>query len=67
VPRFLMPAWLQDVGWATPNTWALEAYTSLFWRGEPVQALLLPWAALAATACLGWLLARRLGRTIDRV
>jgi ABC-2 type transport system permease protein len=67
VPRFLMPAWLQDVGWVTPNTWALEAYTSLFWRGEPVQALLLPWAALAATACLGWLLARRLGRTIDRV
>ncbi|MCB0232572.1 MAG: ABC transporter permease, partial [Anaerolineae bacterium] len=40
VPRFFMPGWLQTLGWITPNTWALEAYSGLFWRGEPLLALL---------------------------
>ena len=40
VPRFFMPPLLQDLGWITPNTWALEAYTAIFWRDEPVGALL---------------------------
>ena len=65
VPRFLMPSWLQDIGWITPNTWALEAYTSLFWRGEAWAVLWLPWAALLVTGLLGWLLSRRLTRRIE--
>lgn len=40
VPRFFMPQWLQQLGWMTPNTWALEAYSGVFWRSEPAVALL---------------------------
>ncbi len=39
VPRFFMPHWLQQLGWATPNTWALEAYSGVFWRSEPALEL----------------------------
>ncbi len=65
VPRFLMPPLLQDLGWLTPNTWALEAYTSIFWRGDPASELLLPWAMLAAAAVAGLLIARRLARRLE--
>lgn len=47
VPRFFMPGWLQSLGWITPTTWAVEAYSGLFWRGDPTTALLLPVALLA--------------------
>lgn len=60
VPRFLMPDVLKDLGWLTPNTWALEAYSGIFWRGEPLTAVLLPVALLAGTGIGGWLLARAL-------
>jgi ABC-2 type transport system permease protein len=64
VPRFFMPEWLQTVGWITPNTWALEAYSGLFWRGETLQALLPGCAGLFLSGMLAlaisYLLARRL-------
>ena len=64
VPRFFMPRWIQDLGWITPNTWALEAYSGLFWRGETLQALLPGCAGLFLTGMLAlaisYLLARRL-------
>ena len=47
VPRFLMPPEIQTLGWLTPNTWALEAYSSLFWRGDTMESMLTPWAVLA--------------------
>ncbi|WP_108396200.1 ABC transporter permease [Devosia submarina] len=55
VPRFMMPPWLQDAGWYTPNAWAIEAYHGVLWRGEGLLDLLpeLGWlwaCALAATA-----------------
>jgi ABC-2 type transport system permease protein len=65
VPRFFMPPLLQDLGWLTPNTWALEAYTSTFWRDEPLRALLVPWLALLLAAAGGYLLARRLARRTE--
>jgi len=42
VPRFFMPVWLRDLGWFTPNTWVLEAYSAVFWRGEGLSEVLLP-------------------------
>jgi ABC-2 type transport system permease protein len=65
VPRFFMPELLQDLGWVTPNTWALEAYTAVFWRDEPVSALLLPWGMLAVAAAVGLWLAHRAARRME--
>ena len=60
VPRFLMPDVLKDLGWLTPNTWALEAYSGIFWRGESLLEVALPVGLLAAAGIIGWLLARML-------
>ncbi len=62
VPRFFMPPFLQKLGWVTPNTWALEAYTSIFWRDEPISSLAWPCLALVATAAVGLWLSRRWAR-----
>lgn len=58
VPRFLMPDVLKELGWLTPNTWALEAYSGVFWRGEGLSEVMLPVALLAGTGLVGWLVAR---------
>jgi len=65
VPRFFMPELLQDLGWLTPNTWALEAYTAIFWRDQGIGSLVLPWAMLAAAAGLGLWLAHRASRRLE--
>jgi len=65
VPRFFMPPFFQDIGWLTPNTWALEAYTAIFWRDEGITFLLLPWAILATATMIGLLLARRAARRLE--
>ena len=56
VPRFFMPLWLRDLGWLTPNTWVLEAYSGVFWRDAALSEVLLPCALLALLG-LGSLLA----------
>jgi ABC-2 type transport system permease protein len=58
VPRFLMPDVLKDLGWLTPNTWALEAYSGVFWRGDGLLGVWLPVVLLATAGIGGWLAAR---------
>ena len=65
VPRFLMPPFLQTLGWLTPTAWAIEAYTSLFWRGEGVRAVLLPAGLLLLSGLAGAAIARRLARRLE--
>jgi ABC-2 type transport system permease protein len=50
VPRFMMPPWLQDIGWYTPNAWTIEAYQGVLWRGDALTALLPQLGWLAALA-----------------
>lgn len=63
VPRFLMPAWLQSVGWITPNAWVIEAYQDSLWRGAafgelaPALFVLICYAGVGLLASL--VLARR--------
>ncbi len=62
VPRFFMPEELRDLGWLTPNTWALEAYSGIFWRQEPLAELALPIGLLAMIGLVGWQAALYLAR-----
>jgi len=58
VPRFIMPSIIRDLGWLTPNTWALEAYDATFREAESWSALLLPVGLLLALGIIGLLAAR---------
>ncbi len=55
VPRFMMPPWMQDIGWYTPNAWAIEAYHGALWRSDALTALL-PQLAWLTTMGLGGVL-----------
>lgn len=50
MPRFLMPAWLRDIGWLTPNAWVIESWHGLFWRGDGPAELALGWGVLLVVA-----------------
>lgn len=65
VPRFLMPPLLQDLGALTPNAWALEAYSAIFWRDEPIASLGLPIGILLGAGMLGLALAQRFARRLQ--
>ncbi len=62
VPRFFMPPLMQDLGWFTPNTWGLEAYTGVFWRGDSATQLALPIALLLCSGLVALGAARGLAR-----
>jgi len=60
VPRFLMPGWLRELGWATPNAWVIESWHAMFWRASELSELIEGWlvlggAALAAMLVTLWL------------
>jgi ABC-2 type transport system permease protein len=66
VPRFLMPPWLQTVGWATPHAWAIEAYQAILWRDAGVGAVYKAWCVLTAAGLFGLALAHVLARRLRR-
>jgi len=38
-PRFLMPEAMQKAGLLTINAWAIDGFTKVFWRDEPISHL----------------------------
>jgi len=44
---------LQDIGWFTPNAWAVEAYYGILWRNDAMQELLPELSLLASLAAVG--------------
>ena len=46
VPSFIFPPWLQTVSMWMPTHWAVDGLDAMTWRGLPLQAALLPVAAM---------------------
>ena len=62
VPRFIMPESLQKVGLVTFNAWAIDGFTKIFWREEPVTHVWLQVLVLLGAAVVFFAIARRLAR-----
>jgi len=67
IPRYLMPDWLQTVGWLTPNAWALDAYTGTFWRGEELTDLTTAWIVLVTVGVVSLIGAHIFGRRFEKI
>ncbi len=61
-PRFLMPEMMKKIGLLTFNAWAIDGYTKVFWRDEPVSHLAPQVAVLVGTGIALFWIARRLAR-----
>jgi ABC-2 type transport system permease protein len=57
VPRFLMPEWLQQISWFTPNAWAIEAFQNALRPGPIETSLITAWGVLSAATLLSLLVA----------
>jgi ABC-2 type transport system permease protein len=66
-PRFLMTETMQKVGLLTFNAWAIDGYTKVFWRDEPVWHLAPQVAVLVGAGALIFLIARRFARRWESV
>ncbi len=62
VPRFMMPEMLQKIGFLTFNAWAIDGFTKVFWREEPITHLWPQVLVLLSAAALFFAIARRLAR-----
>ncbi|HKF22086.1 MAG TPA: ABC transporter permease [Candidatus Angelobacter sp.] len=61
-PRFLMPEAMQKAGLLTINAWAIDGFTKIFWRDEPVSHLWPQVLVLAGIAIVLFSIARRVAR-----
>lgn len=61
-PRFLMPPAMKTIGLFTFNAWAIDGYTKVFWRDEPLSHLLPQLAVLIGSSIVLFALARLLAR-----
>ncbi|HWA62447.1 MAG TPA: ABC transporter permease [Caulobacteraceae bacterium] len=66
VPRFLMPPWLQDLGWATPHAWVIDAYQGVLWRDEGAGSLYKAWLVLGMIGAAGLAVAQFTSRHARR-
>lgn len=62
VPRFMMPEWLRELGWLTPNAWAIDAWQGLLWRGESFVQLAPAWTVLGLGAAVAIAISLALAR-----
>lgn len=58
-PRFLMPEAMQKAGLLTINAWAIDGFTKIFWRDEPVSHLWPQVSVLVGIAVVLFAIARR--------
>ena len=61
-PRFLMPESMQKAGLWTINAWAIDGFTKVFWRDQPVTELWPQVTVLLAAGIVLFAVARRLAR-----
>jgi len=61
-PRFLMPQAMQKAGLLTINAWAIDGFTKVFWRDEPVSHLWPQVLVLLTVGAVLFAVARRLAR-----
>jgi ABC-2 type transport system permease protein len=61
-PKFLMPPLMLKFGLLTFNAWAIDGYTKVFWRDEPVTHLFPQMAALLVGGLALFLLARHFAK-----
>ncbi len=59
-PRFLMPEKMQKIGLLTLNAWAIDGFQKIFWRDEPVRAVLPQVAVLIGVGVVFFLIARKM-------
>jgi ABC-2 type transport system permease protein len=61
-PRFLMPEAMQKAGLLTINAWAIDGFTKIFWRDEPITHLWPQVAVLLAAGIVFFAIARHTAR-----
>jgi len=61
-PRYLMPEAIQKAGLLTLNAWAIDGFTKVFWRDEPITHLWPQVAVLLGAGIVLFVIARRLAR-----
>jgi len=61
-PRYFMPEGMQKAGLLTINAWAIDGFTKIFWRDEPVSNLWPQVLVLVGIAVGLFLIARRVAR-----
>jgi ABC-2 type transport system permease protein len=66
-PRFLMPESFQRAGLVLFNAWAIEGFTRVFWRDEPLASLVGPVAFLVVSAIVFFAIARQLTKRWELV
>jgi len=61
-PRFLMPEAMQKAGLLTINAWAIDGFTKVFWRDEPVAHLWQQVLVLLLAGAAFFVIARKFAR-----